>query len=103
MPDKKGKEDRWLRVKKSTTEEQNIMSNWCGTGVSQVNQIRRLVPRLTWEYDETSVSFYVHDICYYTVGLKRRTKKIITNPRVPSKHPVKKLVKRVASILAKIW
>ena len=89
--------------KKSTTEEQNIMSNWCGTGVGQVNQIRRLVPRLTCEYDVTSVSFYVHDICYYTVGLKRRRKKIITNPRVPSKHPVKKLVKRVASILAKIW
>ena len=47
--------------KKSTTEEQNIMSNWCGAGVSQVNQIRRLAPRLTWEYDVTSVSLYVHD------------------------------------------
>ena len=45
--------------KKSTTEEQNIMSNWCGAGVSQVNQIRRLVPRLTWEYDVTSVSLYI--------------------------------------------
>ena len=61
--------------KKSTTEEQNIMSNWYRAGVSQVNQIRRLVPRLTWEYDVTSVSLYVHDICNYTVGSKRRKKK----------------------------
>ena len=61
--------------KKRTTEEQNIMSNWCGAGVSQVNQIRRLVPRLTWEYDVTSVSLYVHDICNYTVRLKGERKK----------------------------
>ena len=48
-----------VKGKKSTTEEQNIMSNWCGAGVSQVNQIRRLMPRLTWEYDVTSVSLYI--------------------------------------------
>ena len=68
-----------------------------------MNQIRRLVPRLTCEYDVTSVSLYVYDMSNYTVGSKRRKKKIITNPRVPSKHLVKKLVKRFASILAKIW
>ena len=88
--------------RKSTTEEQNIMSNLCGAGVSQVNQIRRLVPRLTWEYDVTSVSLYVHDICNYTVGSKRRKKKIMS-PRVPSKYLSEELVKRVVSILAKIW
>ena len=76
--------------KKSTTEEQNIMSNWCRAGVSQVNQIRRLVPRLTWEYDVTSVSFYVHDICYYTVGLKRRTKKNNHESKSSIQAPCKK-------------
>ena len=76
--------------KKSTTEEQNIMSNWCRAGVSQVNQIRRLVPRLTCEYDVTPVSLYVHDICNYTVGSKRRKKKGIANPKVPEWETCKK-------------
>ena len=85
--------------KKSTTEEQNIMSNWCGAGVSQVNQIRRLMPRLTWEYDVTSVSLYLHDICNYAVGSKRRKKK---ESRI-RKYLSEELVKRAVSILAKIW
>ena len=85
--------------KKSTTDEQNIMSNWCGAGVSQVNQIRRLMPSLTWEYDVTSVSLYVHDICNYTVGSKRRKKK---ESRI-RKYLSEELVKRAVSILAKIW
>ena len=68
-----------------------------------MNQIRRLVPRLTCEYDVTSVSLYVYDMSNYTVGSKRRKKKRITNPRDPSKYLSEKLVKRVASILAKIW